>query len=187
MVAGSYAHGVFVEHLADVVGVDAVEEERDGAAADRRVERSEDPERVGEALGERVERVAREPHLVVAHRGHAERGHVVDGGAEADRLGDRLRARFELPRHVVGGEAVEADVADHLAAAEERRHLLEQRLARPERTDAARPAHLVRRRTRRSRRPTPARRWRRAARTGRHRRARARRARARRRRAGGCR
>ena len=81
---------------------------------------------------------------MVAHGRHAERGHVVDRGAEADRLGDRLRAGLELPRDVVGGEAVEAHVADHLAAAEERRHLLEQLLAGPQRADPARAAHLVR-------------------------------------------
>ena len=62
---------------------------------------------VGEAVAQRVERVAGEPHLVVAHRVHAERVEVVDGGAEADRLGDRLRAGLELPRDVVGREAVE--------------------------------------------------------------------------------
>ena len=68
---------------------------------------------------------------------------VVDGRPEADGLGDRLGAGLELPRDVVGREAVEAHVADHLAAAEERRHLLEQRLAGPERADAGRAAHLV--------------------------------------------
>ena len=59
VVAGAHADGVLVEHLADVVGVDAVEQERDRAAAHVDVERAVDRERVGEAVAERVERVAR--------------------------------------------------------------------------------------------------------------------------------
>ena len=42
-----------------------------------------------------------------------------------------------------GRPAVEADVADHLAAAEEGGHGLEQVLAAPEHADAGRAAHLV--------------------------------------------
>ena len=41
------------------------------------------------------------------------------------------------------GEPVEADVGDHVAAAEERRHGVEQRLAAPQHADARRAAHLV--------------------------------------------
>ena len=41
------------------------------------------------------------------------------------------------------GEAVEADVGDHVAATEERRHRVEQLLAAPQHADARRPAHLV--------------------------------------------
>ena len=67
---------------------------------------------------------------------------VVDRGAEADRLGDRRRARLELPRHLVGGEAVDGDVADHLAAAEERRHRLEQ-LARGPRARRCRSGRSI--------------------------------------------
>ena len=62
---------------------------------------------------------------------------------EADGLGDRRRAGLELPRDVVGRPAVGADVADHLAAAEEGGHGLEQLLPGPEGADAGRPAHLV--------------------------------------------
>ena len=98
----------------------------------------------GKRSVERVERVAGQPHLVLAYGRHAEGGHVVDRRAESDRLDDRLGAGLELPRHVVRGEAVEAHVADHLAAAEERRHLLEQLPAGPERADPGRAAHLVR-------------------------------------------
>ena len=59
-------------------------------------------------------------------------------------LGDRGRAGLELPGHVVRGEPVLADVADHLAAAEERGHRLEQLAPGPQRADAGRSEHLVR-------------------------------------------
>ena len=81
---------------------------------------------------------------MVADRVHAERGEVVDRGGEPDGLDDRLGSGFELPRHVVGGETVDADVTDHLATTEERRHRLEQFVAGPQGTDAARAEELVR-------------------------------------------
>ena len=70
---------------------------------------------------------------------------VVDRCTEADRLGDRRRARLELVRELVPRRALHGDGADHLAAEIERRHRLEQLAAAPERADPARPAHLVRR------------------------------------------
>ena len=42
-----------------------------------------------------------------------------------------------------GREAVEADVGDHVAAAQERRHGLQQLLAAPQHADPGRPAQLV--------------------------------------------
>ena len=79
------------------------------AAAHVGVARAVDRE-VGRRSGrcERVERVAGERALVRADRVHAERLEVVDGGAEPDGLGDRRRAGLELPRHLVGREAVVA-------------------------------------------------------------------------------
>ena len=50
---------------------------------------------------------------------------------------------LELPGHLVGGEAVDGDLGDHLAAAHERRHRLEQLAAGPEGADAGGAAHLV--------------------------------------------
>ena len=67
----------------------------------------------------------------------------VDGRAEADRLGDRRGAGLELGRQLGRREAVEAHVGDHVAAAEERRHRVEQLLAAPQHADARRAAHLV--------------------------------------------
>ncbi len=66
-------------------------------------------------------------------------------GAQAHGLGDRHRAGLELPRQLVPRRPRQLDGADHLAAAEERRHGLEQRPPAPERTNARGPEHLVRR------------------------------------------
>ena len=51
---------------------------------------------------------------------------VVGGHAEADRVADGRGPRLELPGDVVELGAAEVDLADHLAAGEERRHRLEQ-------------------------------------------------------------
>ena len=123
--------------------VDALEQEGDRAAAGVEVAWSVDREPILEAGGERVERVAGQRLLVRADRVEADRGEVVDGGPEADRLGDRRGAGLELPGHVVGREAVDVDVADHLATAEERRHRVEELGARPEAADPGGPEHLV--------------------------------------------
>ncbi len=53
---------------------------------------------------------------------------------EADDLGDRRRAGLELGRAESAGEAVEGDVEDHPAAAEERGHGVEQLGPRPHST-----------------------------------------------------
>ena len=101
------------------------------------------------------------------------------------RSGSRGRRRSRPPRRSAAcpasnlsgqlgrREAVEADVGDHVAAAEERRHGVEQLLAAPQHADArsARTACGTRRPG--SRRPSPARRSGRGARTGRRRRWRA--------------
>ena len=80
---------------------------------------------------------------MLADRVHAEGGDVVDRGAEPDGLGDRRRAGLELPGDLVGREAVDGDLGDHLAAAHERGHGLEQLAPGPQRADAGRAAHLV--------------------------------------------
>ena len=65
------------------------------------------------------------------------------GGVEADRLGDRWRTGFESGRSIGRGVAVGSDVGDHPAAAEERRHRIQDVLAGPKDTDAGRTEHLV--------------------------------------------
>ena len=68
---------------------------------------------------------------------------VVERGAGTVRFGGRGSAGFEFPRDVVGLEPVEKDVADHLAATEERRDRFEDLLAGPQTADAGRSEHLV--------------------------------------------
>ena len=70
---------------------------------------------------------------------------VVDGGREPHRLGDRLRARLELRRHLAPRRLLGAHRSDHVAPEVERLHLLQQLQSPPERADARRPAQLVRR------------------------------------------
>ena len=76
-------------------------------------------------------------------RVQADLAQVVDGRAQAGRLRDRHRARLELVRRRRERRALHPDGLDHLAAAEERRHLLQQFPAPPEHADAGRAAHLV--------------------------------------------
>ncbi len=73
----------------------------------------------------------------------AEGVHVVDCGVQADRLQDRGRAGLELVRHVRPGGALEADGADHVAAAHERRHRIEQLAPAPQHADPGRAIQLV--------------------------------------------
>ena len=64
-------------------------------------------------------------------------------GAEPDRLHDRRRAGLELVRRLAVGDAVLEHVADHLAAAVERRHRGELLVLAVEHADAGRPVELV--------------------------------------------
>ena len=68
---------------------------------------------------------------------------VIDRRAERDGGGDRRRAGFELGRQLGGREAVEPNAVDHAAAAEERRHGVEQFFAAVEHADAGGAEHLV--------------------------------------------
>src|SRR5829696_5087836 len=55
-----------------------------------------------------------------------ERGEPLDRGAEPGGLGERRRAGLELPGQRVPARLLPVDRRDHVPAAEERRHLLEQ-------------------------------------------------------------
>ena len=90
-----------------------------------------------------LDRVARDVARVLPDGVHAEAGQVVDGGAEPDRLGDRHRARLEARGRLGALGLVVADARDHVPAAEERRHRLEQLAAPVQDADAGRPVGLV--------------------------------------------
>ena len=107
-----------------------------------------------------LEHVRGQRALVRAHALHAELRQVVDGRAQADRLGDRRRAGLELVRQLVPADRLEVDRGDHVAAGQERLHLLEQlargRAARRCRSARAPCARSRRRSRRRSQRRRPA-------------------------------
>src|SRR5438105_15948426 len=94
-------------------------------------------------LGEGTQGVRGEGHLVLADGIHADTLEVVDGGRQAHGLGDGLGAGFELPWQLVRSPAIEADVANHLAAGEEGGHGVEELLAAPEDAYPRGPQHLV--------------------------------------------
>src|SRR3954447_7112111 len=118
VVADPDGDAALIQQLAHVVGVDAVEGERDRAATVVGRGRADDAEPLD--LLQRAEGVAGELVLVLADRVHAELGEVVDRGAEADGLGDHRGARLELVRQHGPGRAGHRDLVDYLAAAEER-------------------------------------------------------------------
>ncbi len=90
-----------------------------------------------------LQRVGHERALVLAHGVHADVHQVVRGDTEADRVGDRRRPRLELPGDLVELAPAQVDLADHLAAGQERRHRIEQLASRPQRPGAHRRQHLV--------------------------------------------
>ncbi len=68
---------------------------------------------------------------------------IVDGCTQADAVGDVGRARLELVGDVVPLALAQVDALDHVAAAQEGGHGLQDLLARPQHADAGRPQHLV--------------------------------------------
>ena len=124
VVAGPDADPRAVEDLGDVVGMDARQVERDHPAAQlggRAVQLD-----AGHVAPQRLERVRDQVALVVADAVHPELVQVLGRDAQPDRGGDVRRARLELPGDVVELGPAQLDLADHVAAGEERRHRLEQ-------------------------------------------------------------
>ena len=58
---------------------------------------------------------------------HPDRGEVVDGGAQRDRVGDVAGPGFEFPRQLVERGRLVGVALDHVAAGQERGHRFEQR------------------------------------------------------------
>src|ERR1700745_987450 len=73
----------------------------------------------------------------------ADRADVIDRRAKPDRLHDRGRTGLELVRRIAVDHAILEHLADHLAAAIERRHRGKVLVFAIEDTDAAWPVELV--------------------------------------------
>ena len=115
--------------------------ERHDAAPLRGVGRPEHLQAVD--LPQLVQRIGHDLDLVRAHVFHPQVVQVVHRRAEPDRLRDVRRACLELVRDLVVGGVVDPDLEDHLTAAEERRHRLQQLRARPQSAGAGWAKHLV--------------------------------------------
>ena len=137
VVAGADRDPVAVEDLGHVVRVDARQVERDDAAAQVRVERAVQLD-ARDLARQDLERVGHELALVLADGVHAELHEVLRRDAQPDRVADGRRARLELPGDLVELAPPQVDLADHLAAGQERRHRLEQLASRPQRARAHR-------------------------------------------------
>src|SRR3977135_2906072 len=87
-------------------------------------------------IGDDVVLVCADPRL-------ADRLDVIERGAEPDRLHDRRRAGLELMRRIAISNAILEYLADHLAAAVERRHRGEVLVFAVERADPGRAVKLV--------------------------------------------
>ena len=140
VVAAANRDAFRVEDLRDVVRMDPVEVERHdpGAAVGRRSVGNESRD-----LREPFQRVSRKRMLMLLDRFEPDRAEVVERRAEADGLRDRLRSRLELVRQLSPRRLLDFHLPDHVSAEIERLHLLEERRAAPQRSDAARAAELV--------------------------------------------
>src|SRR5262245_41927544 len=140
VVAGADRDAVEVEELGDIVRVRALDVEADdaGALLSRRA-----VERDARDLAEPIERVPGEEVLVGLDGLEPDGLEILDRGAEPDGLGHRRRSCLELGWQLAPGRLVVADVADHVAAHEERGHRAQQVRPAPQETDPTRPEHLV--------------------------------------------
>ncbi len=121
--------------------VDVVEREGEDAGALRRGRRAVERQPVDGAQA--IERVGGQVALVGADGLHAERGQVVGGDTEGDRVAGARRAGLELVRQVGVSGPFQRDPLDHRAAAVEGRHRLQDRPLAPEDADPHRAEHLV--------------------------------------------
>ncbi len=94
-------------------------------------------------LAQPVVGVVHERRFVAADARLADRSHIIDRGAEPDRLHDRRRAGLEFVRRLAIGDAVLEHFADHLAAAVERRHGVEMLVFAVQHADPGRAVKLV--------------------------------------------
>ena len=84
------------------------------------------PEDLRPGLGQPLDRVAGKLLLMFPHGVHPQGLQVVDGGHQRHLLGDVHGPRLELPGRILERRAVLFDPHDHLAAAQERIHPVQQ-------------------------------------------------------------
>src|SRR5207237_2126382 len=92
---------------------------------------------------ETFQRVIGQPRIVFEDRGAANAFDVIDRGGEADGAGDVRRAGFETMRRFLKRAFLQRHAHDHLAAAVQRWHRLEDFGAAVERTAHGRLTHFV--------------------------------------------
>ena len=130
-----------VQHLADVVGVDAVDHERHGAAAVHVLGRTDDPDAVDRGqLGQgQIHQVVLPGRDLI----HAQLRQVVHCRTEPDGLTGHRHAGLEPGRRRSVGGPLHEDLLDHRAAGQERRHGPQQLETPVQATDPGRTEHLV--------------------------------------------
>src|SRR6187455_519101 len=114
-------HTLAIDDGPDVVWVDAVHHERDYGCFV--TSRSNQPQSIHRL--KTCGRVRHQGLLVRGNRVEPNLAEIVDRGVQGDRAGDVWRAGLELERQVGPRASLERYRADHVAAAEERRHRLE--------------------------------------------------------------
>ena len=139
MGAGAHRDAGAVDDRRHVVRMRALHLERD----DRTLVLggAEDAQRID--LAQPVVRIVHQPGFVGADARLADRRDIIDRGAEPDRLHDRRRAGLEFVRRLAVGDAVLEHLADHLAAAVERRHGGKMLVFAVEHADPGRAVKLV--------------------------------------------
>src|SRR5882757_6305297 len=118
MRAGTHRDAGAVDDGRDIVRVRVLELERNDRTL--LLGGADDAQRVD--LAQPVVRIGDDLVLVRADARLADRLDVIERGAEPDRLHDRRRAGLELMRRIAISNAILEYLADHLAAAVERRH-----------------------------------------------------------------
>ncbi len=129
-----------VEEAADILGVDAIQIEADDSGLF--LWRGAVDLEVADCIQCTV-KFDRQFALVGGDLGHADFVEVVNRGGETSGFGDGGRSRFEFGGELARREAIERDLIDHAAAAEEGGHLGEEFFFAIEHTDAGGAEDLV--------------------------------------------
>ena len=139
VMTGADRHAFTVDDRADIVRMDTVDDERDDGDL---VARGADEAHAVDGA-ERGGGLVEQCRLVGLDGLEADALQVLDGAPKADRAGDVRRTCLELVRQVVPGAPLEGHGANHVAAAEKRRHRVEEGFLPVENADSGRPVDLV--------------------------------------------